>query len=215
MKRVILAWRAVGAREYAAAFACGAVVILVGLSEGSWALIGVRPSVVLPYMLVYGVFGLVFRLALAAADALGTGRWRRFALACFAASLVCAVIMYAIRAGPMGELLGLPAITPSYAAYVAFFSAFLFGSLATLAYVRWRDNHRAAASLREAQRAAMEAKRAAAELEMRVVNEALNPVQVVRTLREIESLYESDGVAAGARLDALALELREAIPRAG
>lgn len=213
--RLLDAWRAVSVREYAASFACGAVVILVGLSEGSWTRIGVTPSVVIPYMLVYGVFGLVFRLALATADALGTGRWRRFALACVAASILCAVVMYAVRAGPLGALLGLPAVSPSYAAYVAFFSALLFGSLPMLAYVRWRDNRRAAASLRSAQRAAMEAKRAAAELEMRVVNEALNPAQVVRALREIESLYESDAVAAGARLDALALELRAAIPRAG
>ena len=215
MKRVLDAWRALRARDYAASFACGAVVILVGLSEGSWARIGMEPSVALPYMLVYGVFGLAFRLALAAADALGTRRWRPFALACFAASVVCALVMYAIRATPIGALLGLPAIAPSYAAYVAFFSALLFGSLPTLAYVRWRDNHRAAAALRAAQHAAMESRRKAAELEMRAVNEALNPAQVVRALREIESLYESDAVAAGDRLDALALQLREAIPRAG
>jgi len=215
VKRVLDAWRALGVRDYAASFACGAVVILVGLSEGSWARIGTQPSVVLPYMLVYGVFGLVFRLALAAADALGTRRWRPFLLACIGASVACAMVMYGVRATPPGALLGLPAIPPSSAAYVAFFSAFLFGSLPTLAYVRWRGNHRATAALREAQRAAMESRRKAAELEMRAMTEALNPAQVVRALREIESLYESDARAAGTRLDALAEEMRAAIPRAG
>ena len=82
-------------------------------------------------------------------------------------------------------------------------------------YVRFRDHHRAACALRDAQRAASEARRKAAELGVHAANEALNPAQVVRALREIEALYESDAVVAGARLDALALELRAAIPRAG
>jgi hypothetical protein len=50
---------------------------------------------------------------------------------------------------------------------------------------------------------------------MRAASEALDPLRVVRTLREIESLYENDMHAAGARLDALAADLRAAIPRAG
>jgi hypothetical protein len=61
----------------------------------------------------------------------------------------------------------------------------------------------------------MEAQRQAAALKMRAASEALNPLQVVRTLREIEALYESDAAAAGARLEALAADLRAAIPRAG
>jgi hypothetical protein len=215
VRRVIGAWRALRARDYAAAFACGAIVILVGLSEGSWAIIRITPRVLLSYMLFYGLFGVVFRLALAAADAIGARRWRPYVVACVGASAVCAVIAFVVRATAVGAMLGLPQVAPLVSAYSAFFSPLVFGSLTLLVYVRFRDHHRAACALRDAQRAASEARRKAAELGVHAANEALNPAQVVRALREIEALYESDAAAAGGRLDALALELRAAIPRAG
>jgi hypothetical protein len=215
VRRILHAWRALALREHLAAFGCGAVIILVGLSEGTWALISITPPMLVSYMLVYGVFGVFFRLGLAAADAVGTHRWRPYILGCLGAAVACAAVAYVLRATPLGEILGLPPLEPVASAYAAFFSPLVFGLLVTLAYVRFRDHHRAAHALREAQRAAMEARRKAAELDMHAADEALDPVHVVRTLREIESLYEADARAAGARLDALTDELRAAIPRAG
>lgn len=213
--RILHAWRALGVRDYAGALLCGAVVVVVGLGEGSWTLIRLTPAVFLSYMLVYAVFGVVFRLALAAADAVGTHRWRPYVIGCIGAALVCAVIAFILRATPLGDMIGLPPLDPWISAYAGFFSPLVFGLLVTLTSVRLRDSRRAALALHEAQAAAMETRRRAAELKMRAASEALDPLRVVRTLREIESLYENDMHAAGARLDALAADLRAAIPRAG
>jgi hypothetical protein len=212
---VLRAWGALPLRYHLLAYGVGAVVILVGLSEGTWAMISLTPHMLVSYMLVYGTFGLVFGLGLAAADAVGKRRWRPYAIACVGAALGCAVIAFVMRATPLGEMIGLPPLDPIASAYGGFFSPLFFGLLTMFAYVRMRDHRRAARALREAKMKAMEAKRSAAELEMRAANKALEPLRVVRTLREIEALYETDAPAANARLDMLAADLRAAIPRAG
>jgi len=48
-----------------------------------------------------------------------------------------------------------------------------------------------------------------------VAGESIDSGGVVRSLREIRLLYEKDAAAAGLQLDALAAQLRAAIPRAG
>jgi len=213
--RVLAAWRSMRARDHLAGFLAGALVLIVGLGEGSWMLIRFTPATLVSYMLVYGVYGLIFGLALAAADAVGIHRWRPYVLSCIAAALVCAAIGFTLRATPLGEILGLPPVDRWLSAYSAFFTPLVFGLLVMLTYVRLRDSRRAARRLHEAQAMASEAQRLAAEAGMRAASEALDPLRVVRTLREIEALYESDARAAGARLDALAADLRAAIPRAG
>jgi hypothetical protein len=64
------------------------------------------------------------------------------------------------------------------------------------------------------QEAASEMQRETASLEMRVASDSVDPDRVVRSLRDIRLLYEQDPAAAGAQLDALAAQLRAAIPRA-
>lgn len=196
-------------------FACGALVIVISLSENSWYITRIPPRVIATYMLVYGAWGLLFVPAFAAADAVGSGRWLRYIVGCVAASLVCSATSWVLRATSLAAFVGLPPMTPFQAVYSGFFSPLLFGLLGTFVGVRLRDSRRAARALHDAQRAAGEARLAAAEIEMRAVQEALEPQLVIRRLREIESLYQSDAGAAGARLDDLVAHLRAAIPRAG
>jgi hypothetical protein len=215
VRPVLRAWRDLTLRQWLAAAACGAFVIVIGLSENGWYITRLAPRVIATYMGVFAGWGLLFLMAVAAADAIGSGRWLRYVVGCVAAALVCSGTAWAMRATSLAAFVGLPPVTPFAALYGGFFSPLVFGLLATLVYVRVRDSRRAALALHEAQRTAGEARLAAAEMQMRAAQEALEPQLVIRSLREIESLYETDPARAGARLDDLAAHLRSTIPRAG
>ena len=101
------------------------------------------------------------------------------------------------------------------ALYSGFFPTLFPGALVGLLWIRLRDAREAHRRLSDVQQAASEMQREAASLEMRVASESVDSGRVVRSLREIRLLYESDAAAAGMQLDALAAELRAAIPHAG
>ena len=215
MKAILQHVRALALRHYAWAAALGVFAILVGFAESSLMVFVMRPGALLVFMAQFAVWGIVFLLAITVADAVGSGRWLRYLVACVAAAAICAAGNWALRAPSLHAYTNLSALKPFLALYTGFFATFFPGALVGLLWVRLRDARDAQRRLAETQEAAAEMQREAARLEMRVGGESIDSGAVVRGLREIRLLYERDAAAAGLQLDALAARLRAAIPHAG
>ena len=215
MKAILRRWRALTLRHYLWAAALGFFAILVGFAESSLMVFVMPRWALLVFTAQYAVWGIVFLLAITAADAVGSGRWVRYLVACVIAAAICAAGNWALRAPPLNGYSRLSDIKPFLALYTGFFATFFPGALVGLLWVRLRDARDAQRRLIEMQEAAAGMQREAARLEMRVAGESIDSGAVVRSLREIRLLYENDAAAAGLQLDALAARLRAAIPHSG
>ena len=215
MMSILRRWRALTWRHYFYAAACGFFVILVGFTESSLMVFVMPRMALLIFSAQFAVWGIVFLLAITAADAVGSGRWLRYLVACVIAAAICAAGNWALHSPPLSSYTRLSGIKTFLALYSGFFPTLFPGTLVAFLWVRLRDAREAQRRLTQMQEAAAEMQREAAGLEMRVAGESIDSGGVVRSLREIRLLYEKDAAAAGQQLDALAAQLRAAIPRAG
>jgi len=215
VKAILRQWRALTGRHYFWAAACGFFAILVGFTESSLMVFTMPRTALLVFTAQFAVWGIVFLLAITAADAVGSGRWLRYLVACVIAAAICAAGNWVLRSPPLSGYTRLSDIKLFLALYTGFFATLFPGTLVGLLWIRLRDAREAQRRLTQVQEAAAEMQREAAALEMHVAGESIDSGAVVRSLREIRLLYEKDAAAAGLQLDALAARLRAAIPHAG
>jgi hypothetical protein len=156
-------------------------------------------------------------LALVAADeavARGAPRWPAYFGSVFAACLAATLLLWCALLLLGWETLFTPADSPQHPLrpLSAFLTAWLYGTLACVAYVNRRIAIEAAARMHEAELARAASRRRTLESRLQAMQARVEPQFLFNTLAQVRELFERDAELGGRMLEDLIAYLRAALP---